>query len=69
MPIKTNRLISLKVAMYLTSLSRSEIARKEMAGEFPQRVALSPHPRGRKAFLESEVLDWVWQRISERSSD
>lgn len=61
------RLINLKVVMQMTSLSRSEIARREELGLFPMRIRLSPHTRGRKAWVESEVLDWIEQCISERS--
>lgn len=69
MPLKTDRLISLKAVMQMTSLSRSEIARREEAGRFPIRVRLSPHPRGRVAFLEREVLAWIWKRVTERFSE
>jgi predicted DNA-binding transcriptional regulator AlpA len=64
---QAERLMSMKVVQQMTSLSRSEIARREEDGEFPMRVHLSPHPRGRKAWVEREVSDWVQQRISERS--
>lgn len=65
---QTNRLVSMKVVMQMTSLSRSEIARREKAGKFPMRVRLSSHPRGRVAFLERSVQDWISQQVSECSS-
>lgn len=62
------RLVNLKQVMQMTSLSRSEIARREGIGEFPNRVHLSPHPRGRKAWVLSEVQHWVDQAIATRSA-
>ena len=63
---QTPRLISMKVVQELTSLSRTHIARLEAAGKFPQRIRLSNHPRGRVAWLEELVLDWIHKRIRER---
>ena len=68
MSVQTDRLVSLKVVMQMTSLSRSEIARREELDEFPKRVHLSAHPRGRKAWIEREVHDWIAQHISARSA-
>lgn len=64
---QTDRLVNLKVVMQMTSLSRSEIARREELGKFPKRVHLSAHPRGRKAWVEREVQDWIDRHISARS--
>ena len=64
---QTKRLISMKVVMQMTSLSRSEINRREGENRFPKRIALSPHPRGRKAWVESEVQDYVLKHIQARS--
>lgn len=64
---QAKRFVSMKVVQQLTSYSRTHIARLEKAGKFPQRVRLSPHPRGRMAWVESEVIDWMQQRMSERS--
>jgi prophage regulatory protein len=64
---QTERLVSMKVVQELTSYSRTHIARLEKAGKFPRRVRLSPHPRGRMAWLESEVNEWILERIRERS--
>ncbi|WP_424043880.1 helix-turn-helix transcriptional regulator [Methyloceanibacter sp.] len=60
-------MVNLKVVMQMTSLSRSEIARREESGKFPKRVHLSAHPRGRKAWVEREVHDWIDRHISARS--
>ncbi len=62
------RLISMKVVEQLTSFSRTEIGRLEKAGKFPKRVPLSGHPRGRMAYVEDEVRDWIVKRIRERSA-
>ena len=60
------RLISMKVVQDLTSYSRTHIARLEERGKFPLRVRLSRHPKGRVAYLEEEVHDWIQERIRER---
>ena len=64
---QTNRLISMKEVQRLTSYSRSHIARLEEADNFPKRVRLSQHPRGRMGFVEREVHDWIARRVRERS--
>lgn len=64
----TQRLISMKVVEQLTSFSRTEIGRLEKAGKFPKRVRLSNHPRGRVAYVEDEVRDWIVKRIRKRSA-
>jgi prophage regulatory protein len=63
----TVRLISMKVVEQLTSYSRTEIGRLEKAGKFPKRIRMSAHPRGRIAYPEDEVQDWIIKRIRERS--
>lgn len=68
MPQTTRRLISMKVVEQLTSLSRTEIGRLEKVGKFPKRVRMSSHPRGRIAYIEDEVRDWIVQRIRKRSA-
>ena len=62
------RLLSMKDVQKLTSYSRTHIARLEESGKFPKRVRLSPHPRGRMAFVEGEVNDWIDKHISDRST-
>ena len=64
---QTERLISMKEVQRLTSYSRTHIGRLEDDGEFPKRVRLSPHPRGRMGFVEREVHNWIERRIRERS--
>lgn len=62
------RLLSMKDVQKLTSYSRTHIARLEKVGKFPRRVRLSPHPRGRMAFVEREVNEWIDKHISDRST-
>ena len=44
---------------------RMHIDRLEKAGEFPKRVQLSPN---RVAWVESEIDDWIAQRIAARDA-
>ena len=60
------RLISRKKVRELTSLSLAQIDRLEKAGLFPQRVRLTDHPRGRCAYIEDEVFDWMTKRAARR---
>lgn len=46
-------------------LSRSEIRRRELAGEFPCRVRLGPRSVG---WLTEEVNNWVAERAREREN-
>ena len=64
---QTQRLISMKVVQEHTSYSRTHIGRLEAAGKFPKRIRLSQHPRGRVAYVESEVRDWLLKCIRDRS--
>ena len=45
--------------------SYAHIARLEAAGKFPKRVQLGP---ARVAYVETEVDDWIAQRIAERDA-
>ena len=59
-------LISLNDACRLTSLSRTSINKFRAAGQFPRAVNLGMK---RVAFVRSEVLAWVDQRIAERDAE
>ena len=48
----------------LTGLSRTERWRREKAGTFPKRVKLGG--RVRVGWVESEIFDWIRDRIAER---
>jgi prophage regulatory protein len=45
-----------------TTLSLTEIDRKESAGKFPKRVRLGP---SRVAYVEAEVEAWIEERVAE----
>lgn len=62
---KRPRLIPMKVVQELTSLSRTHIGRLEADGKFPKRIRLSNHPRGRVAWPEDAVHDWIEKRMRE----
>ena len=61
------RLLSKKQVRDIIGLSYAQIARLEKAGKFPNRIRLTDHPRGRCAWLESEIMAWVAKRIALRS--
>ena len=47
----------------LVLYSPQYVARLEKAGLFPKRVKLGPN---REGWVESEVLDWLEQRLAQR---
>ncbi len=57
------RFLKLKEVMEKTALSRSAIYRKMNDGEFPQSVSLGDRA---VAWVESEVQDWVIDKVAER---
>ncbi|MEJ6709627.1 MAG: AlpA family phage regulatory protein [Amylibacter sp.] len=57
------RILSKKELKKLFLYSPQHIARLEKAGLFPKRVQLGSN---RVGWIESEVLDWLEQRISAR---
>ena len=57
------KLITIRQACEITSLSRTTLWSKARRGEFPKPVSLGG---GRKAFLASEVDDWIEARLAER---
>lgn len=58
------RLLSKRQVRELVLYSPQHIARLERAGRFPKRVKLGP---SRVGWVESEVLEWLTERIRERS--
>lgn len=44
-----------------TTLSRTQLYRLTKAGQFPEKIEISP---GRTAWIESEVEDWMRARIA-----
>ena len=57
------RILSKRHLKELVLYSPQHIARLEAAGEFPLRVQLG---RNRVGWVESEVLDWLQERIDGR---
>lgn len=57
-------IIRLPQAIQKTGLSRSTIYSLISRGEFPQKIQLSTRSIG---FLESEVNDWIAEKLSQRA--
>nr|WP_246812727.1 AlpA family phage regulatory protein [Ensifer sp. ENS07] len=57
-------LISMRDVCTLTSLSRTMVNRLRVAGRFPGAVELGER---RVAFVRSEVLAWIEERIAGRA--
>lgn len=57
------RIIRLTEVTYLTGLARSTIYKYLAEGRFPMSVSLGDRSIG---FLESEVQEWILDRIKER---
>lgn len=62
---KNSRLIRITEVMAITGLSRSYIYALSAAEKFPRSMSLVPGGTSR-AWLHSEVIDWVDQRVAER---
>ena len=69
-PQKTNdaRLVRMKQVQAITGLSRSYIYSLASTGKFPKSMSLVPGGTSR-AWLESEIQDWVCLRIAERDQE
>ena len=59
----TERFISLREVLSRTSLSKTHTYRLINVGTHPRPVPLGPH---RVAFLESEVEEWMADRVAAR---
>jgi len=57
------RIISKRQLKEMIPYSLQHIARLEKAGLFPKRVQLGPN---RVGWIESEVLDWIQERMDAR---
>lgn len=60
-----NHLIRIKTIQKMTGLSRSYIYSLTKQGLFPSSVSLTAQGTA-KGWVESEVQDWINQRIEER---
>ncbi|MCA0245559.1 MAG: AlpA family phage regulatory protein [Proteobacteria bacterium] len=61
------RLLSKRQLKEMVLYTGQHIQRLEDAGKFPKRVRLGDGPRGRVGWLESEVLEWLRERIEARN--
>ena len=59
------RILSKRDLKELVLYSPQHVARLEKAGKFPKRVQLGPN---RVGWLESEVLDWLTERLELRGN-
>jgi prophage regulatory protein len=57
------RILSKRAVRELVLYTPQHIARLEKAGQFPKRVQLGP---SRVGWVESEVLEWLNERIKRR---
>jgi len=57
------RILSKRQLKELVLYSPQHIARLEKAGKFPLRIQLGPN---RVGWVESEVLDWLQERLDNR---
>ena len=57
------RILSKRQLREIVLYSPQHIARLEKAGNFPKRVKLG---QARVGWIESEVLDWLQERIDDR---
>ncbi len=55
-------LISIKEVCRLLKVARETLRRWEITGQFPKRIRLSAYPRGRTAYLKSEIDEWLGSR-------
>jgi prophage regulatory protein len=64
----TVRLLSKKQLKELVLYSHQHIQRLENAGQFPKRVRLGRYRGSRVGWIESEVRDWLKERIDKRDA-
>lgn len=62
------KIIRLKEVITITGLGRSTIYAKMSVQEFPKNISLSQgDARSATGWVESEVFDWINERIQERN--
>lgn len=48
--------------------SKTQLWRLEREGNFPKRVSLTGSPSGRHGWVESEIDEWIRDRIAQRDA-
>lgn len=66
--MKHSRLIRIREVMNLTGLSKSYIYHLTAQKKFPSRISLVKGGSS-VAWLESEILEWIDERLIERESN
>ena len=61
------RMVSKRRLKELVLCSSQYIQRRENAGQFPKRVRLGNGPRGRVGWIESEVQEWLQEKVAQRN--
>ena len=61
---KPARLIRLPAVLDMIGVSRSQLYRLESLSDFPARVKLGRGPTSGTAWVESEVEQWIAERIA-----
>jgi len=62
------RLLSKSEVRKRVLYSPAHIARLESAGQFPKRVRLGNGPRARVGWVETEIDEWLRERIEKRDT-
>ncbi len=57
-----SRIMRIAEVIEVTGLSRSTLRREEIEGRFPQRMRLTPGPKGAVGWKEAHVLRWIQAR-------
>ena len=65
MPDQPLKILRRPAVEAITGLSRSTIYQNMQAGEFPKPIRLGAKAVG---WVESEIVDWIETRVSERNS-
>ena len=59
-----NKLLTIREVCELLSISRTSLWIKVKSGQFPKPIKLGDGTR--KAFLASEINDWIAERVADR---
>jgi prophage regulatory protein len=65
--VRAMRMVSKRQLKELVLYSSQHIQRLENAGQFPKRVRLGNGPRGRVGWIESEVQEWLQEKVAQRN--